>query len=212
MSNLLLLQSQPNLVDSGSFNFDPQDPITDFFVFTNGDMSSYHGLNFTTSKGKKFSSMSDFQGKGVKAYRVPVGSGILGRFRAAQCGKTGHFGLIGFDFVEEIESVAVTHIKYHGFNRGIMPAQGRAVTAGSQILDNRNSTTDQTLSIQTQDTVTYSRALALSKTVDWGTTLTLASEAKIPFLFGAKATLAGNWGLHKGIVSHLVHPFPFNGI
>ncbi|KAF6840562.1 hypothetical protein CMUS01_03863 [Colletotrichum musicola] len=194
--------SQPGLVDSGSFNFDPQDPIKDFFVFTNGDMSSYHGLNFTTYNGKTFSSMSDFQGKGVKAYRVPVGSGILGRFRAAQCGKTGHFGLIGFDFIEEIESISISHVKYHGFNKGIMPAgPGKAVTVATQILDNRNSSTDQTLSIQTQDQVTKSRAIALAKGYTTGGSVSIDTGSKIPFLLEGKLGMSLTWSLTETLTT-----------
>ncbi|KAF6828952.1 hypothetical protein CPLU01_08182 [Colletotrichum plurivorum] len=197
-----IASSQPGLLDSGLFNFDPQDPITDFFVFTNGDMSSYHGLNFTTSKGRTFSSMSDFQGKGVKAYRVPVGSGILGRFRAAQCGKTGHFGLIGFDFIEEIESVTITHIKYHGFNKGVMPAgRGKLVVLGSQVLDNRNSSIEQALSIQSVEAVMKQWSITLTTTKDYTASLALGIDVEIPFLFEAKATTTTGWGLHVALAN-----------
>lgn len=169
-------------------------------------MSSYRGLNFTTASGQTYSSMSDFQGGRVKAYRVPIGSGIIGRFRATQCGPFGHFGVIGFDFIEEIESVSVSHVKYHGFNNGVMPAGvGKTVTVGSQILDNRNSTTDQTLSLQTQETVTKSQALSVTKTIDTGVTLTMDTGSEIPFLLKGKVGASWRWGISLAGVSHLAN-------
>ena len=138
-------------------------------------------------------------GQGVAGVKVPVGSGILAQVRYVYC-PIGVIPSMGFDFLDELASIAVSDIAYAGFTNNILPATaGQTVTVGSQIIDNRNSSSDQSTSIQTTAAVTKQHSL--TTTIGWsiGNTVTVTSEVSVPFLAKGSVSTAATWGLQGSV-------------
>ncbi|CAI0642345.1 unnamed protein product [Colletotrichum noveboracense] len=124
---------------------------------------------------------------------VPVGSGILARIRVYYC-ENGMVGRLGVDFINDIESVSISKIEFNGFTNNIMPAgKGETISVGSQILDARNSSTEQWTTLMTTDAVTKSHSINVGKTWYVGGKVGLEAEAGIPFIGKSTVSTEFNW-------------------
>ncbi|KAJ0159969.1 hypothetical protein CTA2_8816 [Colletotrichum tanaceti] len=177
--------------DAGVFAFEASDRIKEFNI--RESRGTLHGFSFTTEGGKSYTADATALKDPPPMVKVPIGSGILARIRVEHC-DVGLFGHIGFDFLDELQSVSISNIAYSGFTNNIMPAgPGQTMTVGSQIVDNRNSSSDQVITLWTTDTVTKSRTLSFSKMWNVGTTHTIEAEVSVPLLSKQKTTHAATW-------------------
>ncbi|KAI8180159.1 hypothetical protein K4K49_001519 [Colletotrichum sp. SAR 10_70] len=129
--------------------------------------------------------------------KVPVGSGILGRIRVQWC-DIGLIGHVGWDFIDDLQSVSISNLAYSGFTDNIMPSgPGTTVTVGSQILDNRNSSTEQIITIMTMDAVTKSHTVSVANMWTVGGKIGVETEAGIPFVGKSKVSTEFNWQVGK---------------
>ncbi|KAM0280755.1 hypothetical protein ACHAQH_003925 [Verticillium albo-atrum] len=179
--------------DAGKFVFGFNERITEFFVFPTN--RQFTGFNFTTSQGRTYSAMSSVVSQSVTPVKVPVGSGILGRIRGVSC-PVGFFAKMGFDFVDDIQSVSVVNIDYSGFTDNVLPSgPGQTVTVGSQIIDNRNSSVEQSTTITTTAAVNKQHSLTTNFGWDFGNSVTISGGAGIPFLTQGSVSTTANWGI-----------------
>ncbi|KAF6795346.1 hypothetical protein CSOJ01_13470 [Colletotrichum sojae] len=184
-----------NSADAGVFTFENNERIKEFWVMEN--QGTLLGFNFTTESGKTYSAMAQTLKDPPPMVKVPVGSGILGRLRVQYC-DIGLIGHVGFDFLDELQSVSISNLAYSGFTDDIMPSgPGQTVTVGSQILDNRNSTTEQMISIQTSDSITKSHSIVVQNTWSVGGRVSVETEAGIPFIGKSKVSTEFNWQVGK---------------
>lgn len=164
------------------------------------DNINYLGFNFTTSNGKTYEALGTTV-KPTQAIKVPVGSGIIARIRVSKC-EIGLFGSWGFDFIGDLASIAVTNIAYSGFTDSVLPAgSGDTVTVGSQVVDNRNSSTDQTIQLQTTDAVTQSHSLSVADMWQTGGSISIETEAGLPLIAKSKINTQLNWAVQQTTVS-----------
>ncbi|KAK1705949.1 hypothetical protein CaCOL14_008429 [Colletotrichum acutatum] len=181
--------------DAGVFKFENGDRIKEFWVLEN--RGSFHGFNFTTTSGKTYSAMGQVLRDPPPMQKVPVGSGILGRMRVQYC-NIGLIGHLGFDFLDELQSVSISNIAYSGFTDNIMPSgPGQTMTVGSQIVDNRNSTAEQIITIMTMDAVTKSHTLSVANQWNVGGRVAVEAEAGIPLIGKTKVTTEFSWQVQK---------------
>ncbi|EPE03062.1 hypothetical protein F503_08676 [Ophiostoma piceae UAMH 11346] len=182
--------------DAGTFKFDANERITEFYVFATD--RQFVGFNYTTDAGNTYRAMT-IVSKSVDGVKVPVGSGILAQIRYVPC-PNGIIPSMGFDFLDELESIAISNIAYSGFTNNILPAtDGQTVTVGSQIIDNRNSSSEQTTSIQTTAAITKQHSITTNIGWNVGSTVTVTSEVGIPFLAKGSISTAATWGLQGSV-------------
>ncbi|KAM0323847.1 hypothetical protein ACHAQA_008425 [Verticillium albo-atrum] len=183
--------------DAGEFVFRFDERITEFFVFPTD--RQFTGFNFTTTAGRTYSAMTMIGAESVAGVKVPVGSGVLGRIRGVSC-PSGVFGSMGFDFLDEIQSVAVVNIDYSGFTDNVLPSgPGQTVTIGSQTIDNRNSTVEQSTNLQTTAAINKQHSLTTNFGWNIGATVTISGSAGIPFLTSGSVSASTTWGISGGI-------------
>ncbi|KAF9873160.1 hypothetical protein CkaCkLH20_09323 [Colletotrichum karsti] len=181
--------------DAGAFTFDNNERIKEFWILEN--RGSFLGFNFTTASGKTYSAMAQTIRDPPPMVKVPIGSGILGRMRVQYC-DIGLIGHVGWDFIDDLQSVSISNLAYSGFTDNIMPSgPGTTVTVGSQILDNRNSSTEQMITIQTTDAVTKSHTISVANQWQVGGKVAVEAEAGIPFIGKTKVTTEFNWQVGK---------------
>ncbi|CCF39364.1 hypothetical protein CH063_02114 [Colletotrichum higginsianum] len=181
--------------DAGVFVFDANDKIKEFSV--RESRGTLHGFSFTTESGKSYTADATALKDPPPMVKVPIGSGILARIRVEYC-DVGLFGHIGFDFLDELQSISISNIAYSGFTNDFMPAgPGQTMTVGSQIVDNRNSSAEQTITLWTTDTVTKSRTVSVSNMWNIGTTHTIEAEVSVPFIGKSKTSHAFTWGFTR---------------
>ncbi|KAF4891444.1 hypothetical protein CGCVW01_v014316 [Colletotrichum viniferum] len=156
--------------DAGTFTFENNERIEEFWIME--QTGTFLGFNFTTETGKTYSAMAQTLRDPPPMTKVSVGSGILGRIRV-QC---------------------ISNLAYSGFTDNIMPSgHGTTVTVGSQILDNRNSSTEQMISIMTMDAVTKSHTVSVANMWTVGGKIGVETEAGIPFIGKSKVSTEFNW-------------------
>lgn len=182
--------------DRGEFVLGFDERITEFIVFPTG--AQFSGFTLTTSKGRTYSAMTDIGSEGVEGVSVPVGSGILGRVRAVPC-SVGIISSMGFDFIDDIESVSVVNIDYSGFTDNVLPSgPGQTVTLGSQIIDNRNSSIEQSTTLQTTAAVNRQHSLTTNFGWDFGNSVAISGSAGIPLLTQGSVTTSVSWSISGG--------------
>ncbi|OLN97452.1 hypothetical protein CCHL11_01002 [Colletotrichum chlorophyti] len=181
--------------DAGVFKFNGSDRIADFWILENRGL--FMGFNFTTEQGKTYSAMATALKDPPAMVKVPVGSGMLARMRVQYC-DVGLIGHVGWDFLDELQSVSISNIAYSGFTNNIMPAgPGETMSVGSQIVDNRNGTDWQMITIMTQDAVTKSRTLSVANMWNVGGGLTIDREVGVPFVGKTKFSVSFTWMVQK---------------
>ncbi|GKT45803.1 aerolysin-like protein [Colletotrichum spaethianum] len=181
--------------DAGVFTFENGDRIKDLYIWEN--RGSILGFNFTTTSGATYvAQVAPYEGQ-PSMVKVPVGSGILGRIRVQYC-NIGLVGHLGFDFLDDLQSVSISNIAYSGFTDDIMPAgPGQTMTVGSQIVDNRNSTAEQIITLSTIDAVTKSHTISVANQWNVGGRVAVEAEAGIPLIGKSKVTTEFNWQVQK---------------
>ncbi|KZL81446.1 natterin-like protein [Colletotrichum incanum] len=181
--------------DAGVFTFEDGDRIKDFYV--RESRGTFLGFNFTTASGATYVAEATAMKDPPAMVKVPVGSGILGRIRVQYC-NIGLVGHVGFDFLDDLQSVSISNIAYSGFTDNIMPAgPGQTMTVGSQIVDNRNSTAEQIITLSTIDAVTKSHTVSVANQWNVGGRVSIDAEAGIPLIGKSKITTEFNWQVQK---------------
>lgn len=197
------------VVDPGEFKFADNERITKFSIARLDPSPSIQGFKFETDVGNSYNAVSDVikaGNSGNPTYEdINVGSGILGRIRGTNCQNVlGVFGEFGIDFLDELDSISISNIDYSGFTRNIMPTgPGAQLSVGSQILDNRNSSLEQTIALTTTDAITRQTTITTQVRVQVGSSVTVQSKVSVPFLSEGSVTTEANWQLETLTVSSI---------
>ncbi|KAL2291754.1 hypothetical protein FJTKL_11952 [Diaporthe vaccinii] len=194
------LHSNESLADA-EFTFADNERITKFSIARDSADSIYvSGMRFDTDAGNKFevlgSSFSHPESTGPTRVDIPVGSGIVARLRGTNCDAMEIFGSFGVDFLDELNSISITNIDYEGFANSIMPAgRGTQMSVGSQILDNRNSSVSQTITLLTTDAVTKSRTVNTQIRALVGGSVAVEGKVGVPLVSEGSVRTEANWQL-----------------
>ncbi|TDZ35508.1 hypothetical protein C8035_v009180 [Colletotrichum spinosum] len=181
--------------DSGDFTLETNERISEFWVLEHS--GCFKGFNLTTDQNRTYTALvKEYHGDPAMT-KVPVGSGILARMRVDWC-DVGLVGHVGWDFLDDLESVTVSDMDYSGFTDNIMPAgPGQTITVGSQIVDNRNSSAEQIITITTQDAVTKSHTLSIADMWQVGGSVSVEKEVGMPMITGTKVKAEFNWMVNR---------------
>ncbi|KAK7735759.1 hypothetical protein SLS63_003717 [Diaporthe eres] len=194
------LHSNESLADA-EFTFADNERITKFSIArTSADSIYVSGMRFDTDAGNKFEVLGSIfslpDSTGPTWVDIPVGSGILARLRGTNCDAMEIFGSFGVDFLDELNSISITNIDYEGFANSIMPAgRGTQMSVGSQILDNRNSSVSQTITLQTTDAVTESRTVNTQIRALVGGSVAVEGKVGVPLISEGSVRTEANWQL-----------------
>lgn len=194
------LHSDVSLADA-EFTFADNERITKFSIArTRADSIYVSGMRFDTDAGNSFEVLGDSfsqpKSTGPTWVDIPVGSGILARLRGTNCDSLDVLGSFGVDFLDELNSISISNIDYEGFASSIMPAgRGTQMSVGSQILDNRNSSASQTITLQTTDAVTESRTINTQVRAMVGGSVAVDGKVGVPLVSQASARAEANWQL-----------------
>lgn len=168
-------------------------------------------MRFDTDAGNSFEVLGDTfshpESTGPTWVDIPVGSGILARLRGTNCDSMEIFGSFGVDFLDELNSISISNIDYEGFASSIMPAgRGTQMSVGSQILDNRNSSASQTITLMTTDAVTESRTINTQIRALVGGSVAVEGKVGVPLISEGSVRTEANWQLETLNVS--LDPIP----
>lgn len=192
------------VVDSGEYKFANNERITTFSIGRTGGTADVDSFKFSTDAGNTYESLSGLVKDGTNTPEwedLAIGSGILARFRGTYC-NTGIMGSFGVDFLDELESISISNIDYSGFTDNIMPTgAGTQMSVGSQILDNRNSSEKQTITLTTTDAITRQTTIVTQVRAQVGGSVSVEAGAGIPFLAEGKVTTEANWQVEALTVS-----------
>jgi hypothetical protein len=123
------------------------------------------------------------------------------------------FGSFGVDFLDELGSISISNIDYEGLASSIMPAgRGTQMSVGSQILDNRNSSASQTITLQTTDAVTESRTINTQIRALVGGSVAVEGKVGVPLISEGSVRTEANWQLETLNVSLDQHQVPNSGL
>lgn len=193
------------LVDAGLYEFKQNERITKFSVGRVSPAKSPCAISFETDLGNTYKAESEIVASNTVEYEdLDVGSGVLARIRGASCSDSalGIIGSIGFDFIDVIDSVGISNIDYEGFTNSIMPAGlGTQLSVGSQILDNRNSSEKQTITLTTTDAITRQSTVSTDTWVLAGGTVGIETSAGIPLIGESKVSTSATWSVQSNTVS-----------
>lgn len=192
------------IVDAGEFKFTDNERITKFSVGRTDGYAGVAAFKFETDAGNTYSALSDSVNRGTSpaVYEdLAVGSGIIARFTGTYC-SYGVMGSFGVDFLDVLDSISISNIDYSGFTNNIMPTgAGTQMSVGSQILDNRNSSEKQTITLQTTDTITRQTTITTQVRALVGGSVSVEAGAGIPFVTSGKVTTEANWQIEALTVS-----------
>jgi hypothetical protein len=215
--NTTELSARQESTTDGSFTFKDNERITKFSIARAGTQAvSVSGVKFTTDAGNNFQVLGTvFSNAGAPPpvwQDIPVGSGLIARISGTNCAKSNKiFRSFGVDFLDDLQSISITNMDYAGFANSILPAgEGTQVSVGSQVLDNRNSSVSQTISLQTTDAVTRSRTVTTQVRALVGGAVTMDGKVGIPLVSQGGISVQANWQLEKLNVSHTPPPGPPN--
>lgn len=200
------LHSNVSLADA-EFTFADNERITKFSIArTSADSIYVSGFRFDTNAGNSFEILGSIfslpDSTGPVYVDIPVGSGILARLRGTNCDSMEIFGSFGVDFLDELDSISISNIDYEGFANSIMPSgRGTQLSIGSQILDNRNSSASQTITLQTTDAVTESRTINTQIRALVGGSVAVEGKVGVPLISEGSVRTEVNWQLETLNVS-----------
>lgn len=205
--------STETLVDAGAFTLEQNERIT---VFSVGRLTGPNiaAIRLETDLGNTYEAQSSniVDGKGTPTWEdLNVGSGVLARIRGTTCSDIGIMGSIGFDFIDVLDSVSISNIDYEGFTNNIMPTgPGTQLSVGSQILDNRNSSEKQTITLTTTDAITRQQLVSTDSWFTVGGKVGVETTVKVPFVSDTKVSTEASWSLQENEVrfASLLHPKP----
>ncbi|KAL1873509.1 hypothetical protein Daus18300_003872 [Diaporthe australafricana] len=195
------LHSNVSLADA-EFTFADNERITKFSIARSTADSIYvSGLRFDTDAGNSFEVLATIfsipDANAPTWQDIPVGSGILARLRGTNCDSSLEiFGSFGVDFLDELNSISISNIDYEGFANSIMPSgRGTQLSIGSQILDNRNSSVSQTITLTTTDAVTESRTVNTQIRALVGGSVAVEGKVGVPLISEGSVRTEANWQL-----------------
>lgn len=190
------------VVDPGEFKFADNERISKFTVVVDGTDPQVAGFTFETDAGNKYEALSETITSPVYT-DLSVGSGILARIRGSDCKSVnGIFGTFGVDFLDELDSISISNIDYEGFTQNIMPTgAGTQLSVGSQVLDNRNSSEKQTITLTTTDAITAQRTITTQTRAQVGGSVTIKASVGVPLVSEGETTAEANWQIEAMAVS-----------
>lgn len=200
------IHASDSLSDGGEFKFVENERISNFTIGRQGSSPNVMAIKFSTDAGNSYSARSERLATAADSEltweSLNVGSGVLARIRGSSCSNLGIFGSIGFDFIDTIDSVGISDVDYEGFTNNIMPAgDGTEMTIGSQVLDNRNSSVQQTITLTTSDAITQQSVYTMDVWVSAGGTVGVTSKAGVPFIASGEVSTSVTWSIQNNHVS-----------
>lgn len=194
------------IVDPGLFTFESNERVAKFSIAKlPGTADTVSGFSFETDAGRKYEALTSLitENKVTPEWmNIPVGAGIIARIRGTNCEGLGVFGSFGVDLLDNLDSISITNIDYEGFTNSIMPSgAGTQVTVGSQVVDNRNSSVQQTISLQTTDTITRQRTVTTQSHWQVGGSVGMEGKVGIPLISEGSVKTEFNWQVQQLTVS-----------
>ncbi|RVD84401.1 uncharacterized protein DFL_006151 [Arthrobotrys flagrans] len=190
----------------GSFEFGDEEIVTDCTIAWKEHFFSRDkyvtGFHFGTNKGHKYNATS--KSGGDESVEKSVGSGYPVRFHgivkkiSKEKNAASAIVALGIEFLDELRSIDMVSADYAGFEGGVSAIPddgGKSLIIGTQILDNRNSTIDQTFQLTTSRAVTKSFAFTFSITFMAGASITLGTKLAVPLVTEATASATVQWSL-----------------
>lgn len=192
------------VVDAGEFKFADNERLTKFSIGRTASAPDVAAFTFETDAGNSYKALSGVVNDGsvTATYEdLAIGSGILARITGTYC-SSGVMGSFGVDILDELDSISISDIDYSGFTDNIMPTgAGTQMSVGSQILDNRNSSAQQTITLTTTDAITRQTTVTTQVRAQVGGSVSVEAGAGIPFLTEGKVTTEANWQVEALTVS-----------
>ncbi|KAB2571228.1 hypothetical protein DBV05_g10109 [Lasiodiplodia theobromae] len=190
------------IVDPGLFTFESNERVAKFSIAKlPGTADTVSGFSFETDAGRKYEALTSLitENKVTPEWTdIPVGAGIIARIRGTNCEGLGVFGSFGVDLLDNLDSISITNIDYEGFTNSIMPSgAGTQVTVGSQVVDNRNSSVQQTISLQTTDTITRQRTVTTQSHWQVGGSVGMEGKVGIPLISEGSVKAEFNWQVQQ---------------
>lgn len=203
--NTTEIKASDEFNDPKEYKFANNERITKFSIATVEPDVAVAGFTFETDAGNKYEALSQriLDGLTPVYTDLAVGSGILARIRGTNCGAVnGVFGSFGVDFLDELDSISISNIDYSGFTDNIMPAgSATQLSVGSQILDNRNSSEKQTITLTTTDAVTEQRTITTQIRAMVGGSVSVEASVGVPLISSGKTTATADWQIEALTVS-----------
>ncbi|KAK6356512.1 hypothetical protein TWF718_000871 [Orbilia javanica] len=199
-------ENSKNAKRPGSFEFGEEEVVTDFAIAWKEHFFSRDkyvtGFHFGTNKDHKYNATS--KSGGDKAIEKFVGSGYPVRFHgivkklSKEKDTASAIVALGVEFLDELRSIDMVSADYAGFEGGISAIPddgGKSLIMGTQILDNRNSTINQTFQLTNSRAVTKSFAFTFSVAYMAGASITLGTKLAVPLITEATASATVQWSL-----------------
>ncbi|RDW67576.1 hypothetical protein BP6252_08972 [Coleophoma cylindrospora] len=185
------------VVAPGPFSLAANERFTEFIVWETPDVQ-VSGFTFKTDAGQSYEALSSITQNPANTFTktsLPVGSGMIARMYGTMC-SVGIMGNLGIDFLDELASISITNMTYSGFTNNLAPtAVGSQFSVGSQILDNRNSSIQQQMTLTTANAVTQSRTITTGSTWSVGGSVAAEAEVGMPFIAKTKVTTTATWSV-----------------
>lgn len=164
-----------------------------------GSSTTLSGFSFVTDAGDTFHATAT--SNSVNSTIGEVGSGIIGRIRGSVSATNG-ITAIAIDMLDTLTDISISNVTYSGFTDGAAPSgPGTALVVGSEVLNNVNSSIQQSVALLTTSTVTSTLLFQVDHRIDAGVTITVAAGVEIPFIVKDSATAATTWTLGLTTVS-----------
>lgn len=203
------VQAGETINDPKEFKFANNERITKFSIATVDPDPVVAGFTFETDGGNKYEALSQniVDNKATPVYTdLPIGAGIIARVRGSKC-SNGILSGFGIDFLDELDSIKISNIDYSGFTDNIMPAgSATQLSVGSQILDNRNSSEKQTITLTTTDAVTAQRTITTQIRAMVGGSVSIEASVGVPLISEGKTTATADWQIEALNVSPSCYP------
>lgn len=197
--NTTFIGNDDDVTDPGLLEFANNERVTKFSIGRTAGTAGVRSFRLETDAGQTYEALSGNVAADptLAVYEdLDVGSGIIARFTGSYCGTI--FSTFGVDFLDELDSISITNIDYDGFTNNIMPTgRGTQLSVGSQILDNRNSSEKQTITLTTTDTITRQTTIITQTRYQVGASVAVKASAKVPFISETEITTEANWQLEE---------------
>ncbi|KAK6495416.1 hypothetical protein TWF481_003440 [Arthrobotrys musiformis] len=190
----------------GSFEFRDEEVVTDCTIAWKEHFFSRDkyvtGFHFGTNKDHTYNATS--KSGGDESVEKFVGSGYPVRFHgivkklSKEKNAASSIVALGIEFLDELRSIDMVSADYAGFEGGISAIPddgGKSLILGTQILDNRNSTINQTFQLTNGRAVTKSFAFTFSVGYMAGASITLGTKLAVPLITEATASATVQWQL-----------------
>jgi hypothetical protein len=166
---------------------------------TAGSSTTLSGFSFATDAGNTLHATATVNS--VNSTIGEVGSGIIGRIRGSVSTTRG-ITAIAIDMLDTLSDISISNATYSGFTQGAAPSgPGTALVVGSEVLNNLNSTVQQSVALLTSSTVTTTQLFQVDHRIDAGVTLSVAAGVAIPLIAKDTATASTTWTLGQTTVS-----------